>query len=46
MVSRSEAIHLISVFSFHNFGDRGCGKVWWKSLVPVLFGGWFFVFAF
>jgi len=46
MVSRSEAIHLISDFLPHSFGDRGCGKAWGKSLAPVLFGGCSFVFVF
>ncbi|EHS2048455.1 hypothetical protein KVI15_005014 [Salmonella enterica] len=45
MVSRSEAIHLISGFTYI-FGDRGCGKGGGKLLSPVLFGGCFRLFVF
>lgn len=45
MVSRSEAIHLISVFTYI-FGDWGCGKGGGKLLSAVLSGGWFWVLVF
>lgn len=40
MVSRSEAIRLISGFTYI-FGDRGCGKGGGKLLSLALFGACF-----
>ena len=45
MVSRSEAIHLISGFTYI-FGDRGSGKGGGKLLSAALFGGCFLVSVF
>ena len=45
MVSRSEAIHLISGFTYI-FGDRGCGKGGGRLLSAALFGGCFLVSVF